>query len=198
MAKIELDEEEILRLRRVEKTVGDMFKHPKAKLLLQEAHKTVDPNAITPDLDAQKPLDDRFKQLSDQNAALAKQISDDKAEREQRDAQLALKSRVDGGIDRLRSQGWTEEGIKGVQDIMEKNGILDPEIAASHFEKLHPPQMPISPTNGTGAWNFLDVPADGAEADLKKLIENRGEGLIVDKLANDALREVRGAVTQRR
>ncbi len=75
---------------------------------------------------------------------------------------------------------------------MEDKGILDADIAAAYFEKQHPPQAPVTP-GGSGAWNFMDMPADG-DADLKKLVETKGESeQLIQKMAIDALNDVRGA-----
>lgn len=188
---VEVDEEQLLQSQRLRATVEKIMADPKARVLVEQAHKLVDANAKTPTLDAQKtanePLEAIQKQVSDFIAAQTK-ASEDAATKRKLDEIEAKKT---SGLAQLRANGWTDEGIKGVEKIMEEQGILDPDIAAAYFEKLHPPQTPIKP-GGSGAWNFLDMPKEGDD-DLKKLVETKGEhdGLL-QKMAMDALAEVRG------
>ena len=79
---------------------------------------------------------------------------------------------------------------------MEDKGILDHEIAADHWDKQHPPQMPISPNGRGGAWNFMET-NPGAEKDpqqefVDKLIATQGKNdNLIDKRAFETLTEVR-------
>jgi hypothetical protein len=172
-------------------TLSAMTKHPKAALLVEEAYKVVDPNAPTPQLDAQRMVSDAVSKTQSEVEALKKQIADDKAAAEQASRMSAFENKVEQGFAKLRQAGVTKEGIEGVRKIMEDEGIANPEIAWSHFEKLHPPQAPVMAS--TGSWNFLEAPADDANADLKRLVETKGESnSIIDKLAFEALNEVRG------
>lgn len=190
MPTVEVDEEQVRRDNALRVTVSKILAKPESKALMEQAYKLVDPNAVTPELDARKIVDDRVGKTEATVAELRQQIADDKAAREQADRMSQLDAKVEKSFSRLRQQGVTEEGIAGVKKIMEDEGIVNPEIAWAHFEKLHPPQNPVAPN--TGSWNFLDQPAEGAD-DLKKLIETRGESnQLVDKMAFEALNEVRG------
>lgn len=187
----EIDEVELRGLHKLKQTVQTIIANPAAKKLVEQAHKMVDPNALTPALDQEKVINEPINAALARMAELQKTIEDERAERAKADKLNAVGSKIDTGLAKLRSEGWTEEGITGVRKLMDDNGIIDPEIAASHFEKLHPPQLPSNPS-GTGAWNFMEQVSDG-EADLKKLIETKGESQIhLDKMARDALNEVRG------
>jgi hypothetical protein len=190
MPLVEIDENELRNLRTLQNTVSTVMKDPIAKLKVQEAVKRVIPNAQTPELDnavIQYKLDE---ERESRIAALEKQIADDKAQREADEKLRGFKSQVDSGFDKLRQDGWTEAGIDEVRKIMEEKGITDHAIAAAYWEKLHPPQAPVAP-NGRGGWNFMEQLNDG-DADLKKLIESKGENsALVDKMAYDALTEMR-------
>ena len=74
---LEVDEAEWLGSQRLRDTLVKVANHPKAKLLLQEAHKLVDPAAITPDLDRKTEEDGRVnavqKKLDDFLEAQAKE-----------------------------------------------------------------------------------------------------------------------------
>jgi hypothetical protein len=190
MSIMEIDENELVRLRQIEAVAGKMMNNPKAKKLLEQAHKTIDPNAITPALDQermiQEPVNEALKKVHELQAELQKERED----RAQADKLASLQKGIDDGFSSLRAQGWQEEGIKAVDTLMKEKGILDPAIAAAYIEKSMPPQQPATPS-GVGAWNFMEPPAD-SEADLKSLMANRGEGPVVDKMARDALNEFRG------
>ena len=193
MPAVEIDEVELLRLRRQDQTVHALMANPKAKRKVLEAYKEHDPSAKIPELDmeeaARKPVEDLSKTV----AELQKQMADDKAEREKQAKLDQLNGSVEAGFAKLRRGGWQDEGIEAVRKLMDEKGILDPEIAAAYYEKQHPPQAPATPS-GVGGWNFVENVQD-SEADLKKLLESKGNNeSLADKMAREALQEVRGAL----
>lgn len=192
MAKrVEIDEDELAALQRVTHVVTNVMKNPKAAVLVEQALKTVDPNAKTPNLDAEAartaPVSKIEKDFEDyKKSQEAKEVAADNQRKLD-----AIQANVTDGIGRLRRAGWTDDGIAGVQKTMEERGIIDVDIAAAYYEKQHPPQAPMTP-GGSGAWNFMEMP-DSTDADLKKLVETKGESVaLIDKMAHDALQEVRG------
>lgn len=198
MAKVEIDEAEFVRLQGLNNFAHKMLNHPEASKLLEKAGKIVDPNLKTPRLDAEAAQLAPVRSVAEEVAALRKQIEDDKAEAAKNQTLNALKAQRDEGLAALRRQGWTADGIKGVEELMETKGILDPLDAAAIFEKNHPPQNVAMP-GSSGGWNFLDgVTAEDADADLKKLIETRGEmDSVADQIARKALHEVRQSQPRR-
>lgn len=194
---IEVDEEQLLQDVRLRNVLAKAMAHPEAKVLLQRAHKLVDANAITPDLDDKGNAKDPLQPALDRVAALEAKLTTDAAEREKKERLDALQASIAAGLRTLRQEGWTEDGIKAVEKIMEEKGLIDPSIAAAYYEKQHPPQELMTP-GSTGAWNFMELQNDTSE-DLKKLIETKGESTpLLDKMAYDALKEVRGEVQRRR
>jgi len=192
MPAVEIDEVELLRLKRQDQTVHALMSNPKAKRKILEAYKEQNPNAKIPELEieeaARKPVEDLSKTVAD----LQKQLADDKAEREKTASLDALNGKVEAGLAKLRRAGWTDEGLAEVRKLMDEKGILDPQIAADHYEKQHPPAAPATPS-GVGGWNFVENVQD-SEADLKKLVESKGNNeALADKMAREALQEVRGA-----
>lgn len=192
MAKIvEVDEVELQRSSAARKILEQLAANPQARKKLAEAQKIINPDDPWVKGIEADPNEQRI-------AALQKELEDFKKSQEERETKKDTETKVakfaqqrEQGIGALRRDGWTDEGIKGVEKIMDEQGILDPAIAAAYFEKMHPPAAPISPTTGS-SWNFLDMPKDGAD-DLKKLIESRGDDdALLNKLVNEALTEVRG------
>ena len=190
MPTAEIDEVELLRLRRQDQTVHALMANPKAKRKVLEAYREHDPNARIPELDAEAAAAAPVNELSKTVADLRKEIADDKAEREKKIRLDALNGTVEGGLAKLRRAGWTDEGLTEVRKLMDEKGILDPEIAAAYYEKQHPPQTPAMPS-GVGGWNFVENVQD-SEADLKKLLDSKGNNeALADRMAREALTEMR-------
>lgn len=191
MPKIEVDEAEFRRFQQLQSATDLMLKNPKSRRLLEQAHRTVDPNAPAPLLDHEAeinaPLEALRKEFSDYKTAAEKKEADADAK-----AKIAsISNSIEAGIARLRQARWTDEGIAAVRKLMDEKGILDVDDAVAIFERHNPPPPPIAP-RGAGAWNFIEGVSDG-EADLKKLLETKADyEPVVDKMARDALAEVRG------
>jgi len=146
---------------------------------------------VTPALDAYKAQNEPIQEVKKQLSEFMEAQKTEKADREKAEKLAKLNSDFESGRKSLKSQKWTDDGIKKLEEFMEQKGILDHEIAAAAFEKLHPPQTPVVP-GGNGSWNFFDAPVDG-DADIKKLIESKGENTaLVDKMAHEAIMETRG------
>ena len=191
MPTIELTEEQIRADATLRGVLQKIVSNPEARTLLQRARKIAEPDAVIPELEAtaraESTITDLSKKIDDFITTQAKDKADQKAESEKQ----AAERRMEEGFERLKQAGVTPEGLDGVKKIMTEEGILNPLIAWDHFEKLHPPATPVLP-NGTGGFGFLQTGPDTSD-DIKKLIESRGDSaLVLDKMARDALNEVRG------
>ena len=191
---IEVDETEFNNGQQTIAAVRKLVNHPKAALLLEEARKLVEPDAPTPRLDAHKQSNEPIQKLHDEIAALRKERDEDKSERERNEKLSALASRVEKGNAKLLSEGWTDAGIKTLDEFREKEGIIDPIAAAAYYEKLHGAQVaPATPSGGAfGSWDFT-APSTQDEDYTKKLLETRGESeSLVMGQAMKSLNEFRG------
>ena len=194
MAAVEVDEVELLRLRKQDQTVQHIWGNPKARRKIQEAVKEADPNMRIPELEIEEAAKAPVLALEKTVNELREQIATDKAEREKNDKLNALNTSVEGGFGKLRKAGWTDDGLVEVKKLMEERGIIDPEIAAAYYEKQHPPQVPATPS-GVGAWNFGEV-ADDTDAYSKALMASKNAAendSLVMREAGKALQEIRGA-----
>lgn len=193
MTTVELDEVELQRLQKQDRTVHALMANPKAKRKIFEAYKEHDPNARIPELEmeaaAKAPVDALEKTVLE----LRKELADDKAEREKEARLNALNGTVDAGMAKLRRAGWTDDGLTEVRKLMDERGILDPEIAAAYYEKQHPPQNPATPS-GIGGWDFTAPVQD--DSYTKTLLGSKAaadnEQLAMSE-ARKALNEFRGA-----
>lgn len=192
MPNVEIDENELVQLRRLQGVAQKITANPEAKKLLEKAYKTVEPNAQTPTLDQEKLIQEPLSEANKRIQALEEQVRKDKEDRENQSKLAQLNDQVEKGFSKLRADGWQEDGIKKVDELMKEKGILDPLIAAAYVEKSMPRPEPVTPS-GSGSWSFIDGVQDG-EADLKKLIDSKGQSEpLADKMARDALNEFRGA-----
>ena len=215
MAKVEIDESELLASQATIRAVNGMLANPAARKLLLQARKTADPNAVIPEIDAAAPVTARLDEIQQQllagKTAAAEELAAIKAEREaeklaraeqaEADRQAKLVRDFEEGWQRqkaaLRQDGWRDEGIAEVVAHAEKHGIADLEIAAAHWEKLHPPAEPVQP-NSTGSWGFMDnIPDD--DKFVKAMIASKGEdeGALNAEI-NASLRDFRAQQASRR
>lgn len=187
---IEIDENDYKQLQQLRGIAAAMQKNPRSARLLEQAYKVVDPNAKTPLADQDATVNAPFAELQKEIADLKAAREAEKAELEQNRKLLSIQNNIDGGMAKLRRAGWQDEGIDSLRKFMEEKGVIDVEVAAAAFERLHPPAE-IARPSGSGAWNFIENVQDG-EGDLKKLIETKGEyNPLVDKMAHEALASVR-------
>jgi hypothetical protein len=196
MPKIEVDEEEFNRTQRVMNSLRKIADNPATRLKLQALHKEVEPNAPTPELDQAKILQEPLTKLQADFDAYKKEQADANAEREKAAKLKELSSAWETGRSWLKSEKWTDDGIKKLEEFMEQKGIADHQVAAAAYERMFPQPTPVTPS-GIGAWNFLEV-ADDVDADIKKLIETKGSSeQLADRMAHKALQEMRAGQPRR-
>lgn len=192
MPAVEIDEVELLRLRKQDATVHALLANPKAKRKIFEAYKEHDPNARIPELEIEEAARAPVVELQKQVQTLTKKIEDDEAERKKNASLTALNGNIEKGKAKLRKDGWTDEGLAALDKVMEERGILDVEVAAAFYEKQNPPATPATP-RGVGGWNFVDQVQE-SDVDLKQLLDSKGNNeALADKMAREALNEFRGA-----
>src|SRR5208283_4725864 len=191
MAVIEVDEAEFASLKRVRDTVAKIANAPDAKKLLQKAHKLVDPNASTPDLDADEAKSKETTEWQKKFEELESKIAAKDAEREKNESLAALNSKFEAGRTALREQRYTPEGIEAVEKFMNDRGIPDHLVAAAYLEKQNPPQEVMNP-RAFGSFNFIEPPKDD-DAFLKALLDSKGDDdSAVLKAAVEAVGDLRG------
>jgi hypothetical protein len=197
--KIEIDESQYLEAQGVMGAVNGIMSNPEARKLLLQARKIADPSAVVPEIDAAAPVNAELKALREQLASTQKTFEEDKAAREAAARNREFAEGWDRQKQSLRASGYTDEGIKAIEQHAASKGIADLEIAAAHWDKLNPPPAPMESSGAFGAWNFLS-PEQGDQGEyIKQLMETRGDNdAVADREAMKALREMRGANQSRR
>lgn len=191
---VEISEADLMESQKARDTLAALMKNPTSRRKVLEAYKVVRPDEAIPELDNQQPLLDEVKAARDDLDSRMKKFEDAREKDADERRQSELNTRWAQGQKMLRTEHrYTDEGIKAVEDMMEKKGIVDHEDGRLLFEAIHPPQQPVTPNGAGGAWNFLELPQDNSE-DLKKLIESKGESTpLLDKMIRESLTDVRGS-----
>ena len=194
MATVELDEVELQRLQKQDRTIHALMGNPKAKKKVFEAYKEANPDARIPELEMEEAAKAPVMELEKTVKELQKKLEDSDAERENQAKLADLNGSIEKKMAKLRHDGWTDDGLTEVRKLMDERGIIDPEIAAAYYEKQHPPSTPAAPS-GIGGWNFMEPPADD-NTFVKSLLEGKNaadnDQLVMNE-ARKALQDIRGA-----
>jgi hypothetical protein len=95
-----------------------------------------------------------------------------------------------GGRALAREAGWTDEGLKSLEEWMEQKGVADHEIAIPAFERENPPAEPIASGSSHRAWLAQPQRAADPAAELKVLFDG-DENAFLHRSIESALREIR-------
>lgn len=123
--------------------IQTIWDHPKAGKPARRLVKEVYPNIEIPDLDIEDRVDTKI------NALL-------KAQKDEEAAKAAAAERAQWDADKaevIKQYGYTDEGIKELEDFMVKNKVASYKVAAGYHAAKNP-----RPSNGTegagdGMWN---------------------------------------------
>jgi len=197
MATREVDESEFLSSQSVVRAVNAMLANKDSRKLLLQARKVADPSAVIPEIDAAAPVQSEMAEI---RKLMAEQAAERAAEKAERDQQAQIDKFTAGWEKQkaqLRNNGWRDEGIAEIEKHAQERGIADLEVAAAHWEKLHPPSDPVQP-NGSGSWGFFDAPKDD-ETFVKAMIDSRGDDEnALNAEISAALKDYRGQVAGNR
>jgi hypothetical protein len=159
MPTLEVDEQEYKALRTARDLLEKMNSNPKARRNYQRAVKEVYPDTVTDeDRLAEAP---EVKRLASLESKFDKFL--EAQEKREQDNEMRA------AFDRLRSAGYTEEGITAIQKLMVEKKIADPEAGAALFDKTNKPADIIPSGFAPTTWGFGAPPADD---DTKLLFEN--------------------------
>jgi hypothetical protein len=179
---VEIDEAEFAANRNLASLVQEMQGNPAARKLLEQAVKTVRPNARSPITEYQNETEERV--MARVEARLAER--DGKQADEDRQAQFRRQWEAQKAA--LREQGHSEETIAKIEAHAAAEGIPVLRAAALDYLKQNPPT-----SSGTGRWNFFEQPAEGGDEYVKSLLANKGDdGGSVDSQVQRALDGARG------
>lgn len=158
MAVKEVDESELLQMQGVVATLRKINADPKARRLLEQAQKAINPEMTTPG-DYQ---DEVLKKFDELKADLDKREADRAKKDQERDDEAKKKTFLDAWQKQQASvrenYPWlNDEGVKAIETLAQERGIPDFEAAAALWVRDHPAPTPANPS-GISTMNLFDVP----------------------------------------
>lgn len=147
----EIDDQKLLQLQQAEALLQRLYANKETKRDLERMAKKVNPSAVTTDEQLDPYLSDVKEGLKELKA-FKKEIQDNMSgySKEQQ-------------IQSLKKAGYTDEGIKAIEDIMEKKALKDYDVAAAYWDKVQPAK-PVAPNGiSPSMWNFENDLGDDAE-----------------------------------
>lgn len=175
MAKVEIEESDLLNMRHVAGVVEQVMAVPEARSQFLRLAKAANPRLSIPEVDAAAPVVaavqashkkmDEF--MAAQNVAeAARQKKFDEfmeaqaAERAQNEDDKRISAFQQTWADQeaeLRREGWRQSGLEQVRQFAETNGIANLKIAADAFERRNPQPGPVESRPG---WNLFTGPTE--------------------------------------
>jgi hypothetical protein len=190
---VEVDEAEYNQMVALRGVASKIVANPAARKLLEQAQKTIDPNAPTPMLDQERLQNEPLNVLKTEMQAEIDKLKKEREDEKRESTLKAIADRQTVDLAKLRRSGYTDEGVAAVQKLMETKGILEVDDAVAIFERANPPQTPSTPSGGmTGtSWGFADVNTDTDKA-IQELIATKGQNdSVADRMAAQALHDFR-------
>lgn len=201
MPMVEIDEDVLRQQQAVVAAVNKLMANPDARRKVLEARKVVEPDASIPEIDAAKPVMTQLEAMQKRQEEFEKKILDERAKEEADRHAKDLRSRWMDGRKVLESEGYDAEGVKKIEEYMEKNGIVDHEIGLAAWERKHPRPTPAPSHSGNiGMFDLLNPEKKDDKLDdaMKRLMSSGGEDSgALDSLVTSALADVRNPGARR-
>ncbi len=205
MALIEVEEGEIRKLRAERDAyapskvlLDKLGSNPKTRGRVLELMKEANPDLVIPELDAAKPFIDKLDKTQKELDDLKKQLADDAKAREEHKRNSEVDGRIESGRALLRKLGYNDDGIKGVEEVMQKRGLADYEAAEAYFERENKadsgsPFVPGDYGRGSG---LFDPPEgnpwlDALKPRSSKAATNKAINVTTNKEINKFFAEIR-------
>lgn len=170
------------------KVLDALGANPKTRRRTLEMLKEINPALSIPEIDAAAPVLDEVKKANDRVAALEKQIQDDKETRAKEDRERSTTGKIEEGRAALRKKGYTDEGIAAVEKLMQDEGIIHYEAAASLLASRTPPEEAVTPTHYGRDMPMVDDQSPNELREAMKL--PRGQALkAVDRWSQNEIRK---------
>ncbi len=165
MPLVEIDEAELNEYRRSHNVVTKLGADSKLRPKLQDLVKEAYPEAELPaDYKAHKTL----LSVEEKLAAFEKAQADKEEAARKAELTKQYESEIKSRRRALKKQGYTDDGIKELETLMEERGLADYDAAEALYEKLHPKQAPVTPSNYGRDWDFASP--EETDADHKLLL----------------------------
>lgn len=175
---------------RVSDAVAKLEAKPEAKDQMQRLVAEHLPDLAGPEARARVLLHERDSRIESKLDEFLAGQAKEKEERQADDAKRRLEQDWLRGRSKLRERGYLDDGVAGIEKLMEERGIADHEAAAALFDKLHPPPEPAM--TGGSRWNFFDrQESEADQAAFDALMKGDEDSWLAHSIPK-ALKEARG------
>lgn len=175
MARVEVEESELLNMRHVANVVETVMGDPESRRQFLQLAKSRNPKLSIPEVDAAAPVIAEVRGVNKKmDEFIAAQVATDEARQKKFDDFMAkqeedrAKAEDDKRISafqqtwadqesELRREGWRAAGLEQVRQFAETNGIANLKIAADAFERRNPQPGPVESRPG---WNLFTGPTE--------------------------------------
>jgi hypothetical protein len=172
----EIDDNELRILRGSKAVMDKLVSNPETKYQAEALIKKNHPNVVTT-ADRAKPFVDRMNATDKKIDDFITEIRNTKADGE-----------LNSSFGRLRSAGYTDEGIDKIKKIMIDEKIGNPEAVAAWWEKQNPPEPQEPSVFAPSDWGFG---ASDAEKDEHLKLQWSDEDRWADIEAGRAIKDYR-------
>lgn len=189
MATKEIEEAQLVAMQNVTRSVSEIMKDPKRRMRLLELQKEAEPNAVIPELEVVKPVEAAIASMNEKFDKLATELQSEREKRDNDKKLAEFADKYEKGRTKLRTRGYSDEGVASIEKLMEERGIADHEDGMTVWERINPPQEPVKAP--TGLTRFLQAAhADGEDELAKQLISSKGnDDFVLDRMIDQIRRE---------
>jgi hypothetical protein len=206
MPLVEIDDSELNQLRTLaqryptaenfQKVFGKILESPDRLEALKLVKKHF-PDVALPEIDtaeaASRPLLDKIAALEARYDEDRKREQEEREKEKQEAQERRVKNTITSAHKRLREEGWDEDGIARIEDLMRERGIGDYDVASAYVRSQMPAPSPIAQSYAGKDLNWFN-PSE-AEVDHSLLMKDPAKyksqmitKFVADK-ANGNLRE---------
>ncbi len=154
---VEMSAEEAKLLRGSKTLMDQLLKNPKTRRDAEKLVKTLYPDTTTTD-DLAAPYVEEIKSVKAELEEFKKSRNDEK-----------MDAKLNAQLDQLRADGYTDEGLEKIKELMVKESLPNALAAAAFWEKLNPKTVTASSAFQPTDWGFGRKTDD---ADLKLLFDD--------------------------
>jgi hypothetical protein len=192
---IEVDETVWNNTRGVVGLADALLKNPKTRRKYLEAVKEIMPNASIPEIDAAAPIQAHVSDIDKKMSDFMSKIDERLSKSDEARARRTVDRSIDEGRKMLKSRGYTEDGIKKIEELMESESIPDYNNATKLYEFDHPLATPGRPSRAN-MFDFIDETSKSGEQQndyIKQLMATKGEDEnVLNRQISSVLSDVRG------
>lgn len=193
MAKVEIEEADLVAYRRIHGVADALLTNPETRQEFLALQKKINPKAVIPEIDARDAV---LSAIDAKLNPIMEELRGFKASREKDDqdrAERGLRRQREEGVSYLKGEGYLADGVQKIEELMLAENISSYAAGLALFERRNPPSQPADHSG-----SLIPVQTGGADAtgdDYKDLWDSQGRS---EKWERDILTKIRSETGGRR